>query len=328
MRNSTMISSALFILAAVGFVTAGAQRSDPKNAVTKPTQDDPARVADQTADEEAIRANVDSFVRAYNARDAKAIAALFLPEAQIIDEDGNTIQGREAIEQVFAEIFEDEPEAKIEIALDSIKLIGTAFAVETGSTTTIAAPGETPEHNRYTVAHVKTRDGRWLMALARDTEGDAPTIEERLQALTWLIGDWIDESPDSLVKTSYQWTDNQHFILGQFTVQISGRPAISGSQRIGWDPLLKQIRSWTFDSEGGFAEGVWCRDGDSWTIKMTGVDSEGRAASATNVLTMLGKDRSSFESHDRILGGEPSEDVGPIQIVRMPPQPSRKTNKQ
>ena len=29
------------------------------------------------------------------------------------------------------------------------------------------------------------------------------------------------------------------------------------TQRIGWDPAAKQIRSWEFDSEGGFGEGTW-----------------------------------------------------------------------
>ena len=60
--------------------------------------------------------------------------------------------------------------------------------------------------------------------------------------------------------TSYRWTDNHRFILGQFTVQIGGKPAMTGSQRIGWDPLKKTIRSWVFDSEGGFAEGLWSRE--------------------------------------------------------------------
>src|SRR5262245_30700812 len=103
MRRSTTISVALVALVAVGFVTAGAQKPDPKREATT-RQDDSAKSVDQSADEAAIRANIAEFVRAYNARDAKAVAALFLPEAQIIDEDGNTIQGREAIERQFAEI--------------------------------------------------------------------------------------------------------------------------------------------------------------------------------------------------------------------------------
>ena len=42
---------------------------------------------------------------AYNARDAKTLASLFSPEAQMIDEDGKTTQGRNAIKKAFADIF-------------------------------------------------------------------------------------------------------------------------------------------------------------------------------------------------------------------------------
>lgn len=55
--------------------------------------------AKPSADASAIRANVSAFVKAYNAGDAKAVANLFSPEAQIIDEDGETTQGRDAIQR-------------------------------------------------------------------------------------------------------------------------------------------------------------------------------------------------------------------------------------
>ena len=34
------------------------------------------------------------------------------------------------------------------------------------------------------------------------------------------------------------------------------------TQRIGWDPVADHIRSWEFDSEGGFGEGKWGGDGE------------------------------------------------------------------
>ena len=98
-----------------------------------------------------------------------------------------------------------------------------------------------------------------------------PTPEEQLKQLQWMIGDWVDESPEALVVTSYRWTDNQCYILSEFKVQSAGRPEMTGTQRIGWDPLAKTIRSWVFDSEGGFGEGTWTRDGDHWIVKRTGV---------------------------------------------------------
>jgi hypothetical protein len=56
-------------------------------------------------DESTIRGNVEAFVKAYNAHDAKAVAGLFSTEAPVIDEDGETTQGRDAIEKRVAGTF-------------------------------------------------------------------------------------------------------------------------------------------------------------------------------------------------------------------------------
>ena len=74
-----------------------------------------------------------------------------------------------------------------------------------------------------------------------------------------------------------------------FKVQIGGRPAMTGSQRIGWDPLAESTPSWVFDSSGGVAEGVWTRNDNQWIIKTTGVTHEGKPALATNILTRAGE---------------------------------------
>src|SRR5262249_52669870 len=70
---------------------------------------------DRSADEAAIRANIDAFVKAYNAGDAKAVAALFTPDAQAEDKDGGVTEGRDAIQQVFADLFAENPKLKTEV---------------------------------------------------------------------------------------------------------------------------------------------------------------------------------------------------------------------
>ena len=72
---------------------------------------------------------------------------------------------------------------------------------------------------------------------------------------------------------------------------MQGKPVMSGSQRIGWDPVKRQFKSWVFDSEGGFVEAYWTRDGNQWLVKAEGVGQDGEPASATNIITRLGKDR-------------------------------------
>src|SRR5262249_40065929 len=221
--------------------------------------------------------------------DSKALAALFTPDGQIEDKDGNVNEGREAIAQTFAELFSETPQKRIEVTIESIRFIGSELAVEKGSTKETVAPSEVPEYDAYTVVHVK-RNGKWQMALARDEEGPPPTGHERLQPLAWLVGDWVDDGGNVVVRSSWRLSEDRNFLLQEFNIQIGGRNSMRVSQRIGWDPLAKRIRSWVFDSDGGYGESAWTRTGDTWLIKATGVRPDGRTASATNVLVPAGKD--------------------------------------
>ncbi len=135
-----------------------------------------------------------------------------------------------------------------------------------------------------------------------------------------MIGDWVDESSTSVVSTSTRWTDDHAFILSDFTIHVAGRPVMTGTQRIGWDPLSKVFRCWVFDSQGGFGSGIYSHDGDQWTVKMTSVTFDGQPASATNTITKVSKDRMTWQSHDRMIGGRPLPDVDAIVVVKKPPE--------
>jgi uncharacterized protein (TIGR02246 family) len=290
----------------------GQNQSEPATQSTAP---------DTSADEDAIRANVEKFEKAYNAGDAKAIAALFTKDGQIVDKDGDEHQGRHEIEKAFSDLFAASPDKKIDIVVESIRFIGSNLAIETGTTKEILAPGEPPDDDRYTVIHVK-RDGKWQMALARDEEGPPPTGREQLQPLAWLIGDWVDDDGSTVVNSSCRWSDDGKFLLQEFKLQLQGRDAMNVSQRIGWDPVAKQIRSWVFDSEGGFGESLWTRDGDNWMIRANGVRPDGTTASATNFLIPSGKDGYVFRSTNRIVADEPEANME-VKVVRKPPQPEK-----
>lgn len=278
--------------------------------------------SERQADEQAIRQAAEAFARAYNAHDAAAVAALFTPDAEIVNEEGAAQQGRQAIQQAFAAIFKENPKSQIQLKVTSIRFVSPTLAIEDGTSVATTKEGEPAERSRYTAVHIK-QDGGWQMASARDFPDESAAGQEELQQLDWLVGHWVDESPEALIVTTYRWTDNHQFILGEFTVQVGGRPAMTGSQRIGWDPLAKKLRSWVFDSEGGFAEGVWTREGNQWLAKMTGVTREGKAASATNIIIRLSKDRMTWQSRDRVVGDDKMPDLQAIPVVRKPPAPSK-----
>jgi uncharacterized protein (TIGR02246 family) len=271
-------------------------------------------------DESVVRGNIEAFVRAFNAGDAKAMSDLFAPNAQIVDDEGKTTLGREAIEKVFAAIIAEKPRPQMAVDIESIRFIGDALAIETGISKVTRAATEPADVDHYTAVHIKTRDGRWLMGFVRDTPGTELTNYERLKPLEWLIGDWIDEGRESIVLTSYTWAPNTNIILGENKVRMQGRDAMDISQRIGWDPLTKRIKSWQFDTEGGHGESVWTHAGDHWVTKVTGVRRDGVPSSSTNLITPTSKESYTWRSTDHVVGTQlvPSTEV---KIVRKPPEP-------
>jgi uncharacterized protein (TIGR02246 family) len=297
---------------------------DPPRTTDKPAGARPAAASGlppvaQTEEEKEIGAANDAFAQAFLKGDARAIAGLFTEDGEAVDVEGETVQGRGAIEEHYAARFADGPGSKIETSTDSIKFLAPGIARESGHTQVTPPDGGTPVSGRYTAIHVK-RDGRWLLASVRELPDRAVSHYEHLKELEWLIGDWVEESDEAVVLTSVAWADEKNFLLRSFDVRVNGKPALTGTQRIGWDPLTKQIESWVFDSRGGYGEGLWMRSGDQWAIKATGVRPDGRVATATQVLTYINKDTLRWKSIDRTLGSEIEHDIDEIVMVRKPPQ--------
>ncbi len=102
-----------------------------------------------------------------------------------------------------------------------------------------------------------------------------PSHYEQLKALEWMVGNWTDEGADAEVELDCNWTKNKNFLTRAFKISVDGQ-TIRGMQVIGWDPAAKAIRSWTFDSNGTFAEATWEHRGDRWFIRNRGVLPDGR----------------------------------------------------
>jgi uncharacterized protein (TIGR02246 family) len=271
-------------------------------------------------DETAIKALLEAFTRAFNAGDAAAAADTYTETAIVVDEHGDRIEGRKAIREQLAASFADNPKTTIAIEVDALRFLGPETAIEIGRTTITPAPGAgMPEKTRFTAVYVKL-DGRWLQSAVRDEVSHDLTPHDRLKELEWLVGDWINESQDAVVNTTCKWTADGNFLVREFTMKTQGQPVLSGTQRIGWDPVRHQFKTWIFDSEGGYGEGYWTRDGDRWLIKTDGVRQDGRHASATNIITRLGKDRASWQSVDRTVGGAAVPGVDEFALVRKPPE--------
>lgn len=270
--------------------------------------------------EKAILAVDEAFVRDYNKGDSKALAAMFTEDAEVVEGDGGAYQGRDLVEKRLAETFANSPGARIAIETDAIRFLSPEVAKEEGRTLVTPKEGS-PRESSFTVLYVK-RDGRWLISSVRETPVEEVRPHDRLKDLEWMVGEWVEERVDSVVRFSCRWAEGENFLLRDVTVKREGKPVMAISQRIGWDPLARQIRSWEFDSAGDFSEGRWSRDGDRWMIKHTGVQADGSTTSATNIMTKERQDLVRWVSTDRVIDDETLPDTEGNVLVRVPP-PSR-----
>lgn len=276
--------------------------------------------AARSEDESGVRDAIDAFARAFAKGDAKAIAGLFTEDGEAIDAEGEAIQGRAALERHYESRIAGGPRAALEIRAESVSMIAPGVARVAGRTRLAPADGTEASVARFAAIFVR-RDGRWLLASVRELPDRELSPRERLEELAWLVGDWVEESDEAVVSTSVAWSDNGAFLLRTFEVRVKGKPELTGTQRIGWDPLTKQFKSWVFDSDGSYTEGLWTRQDNGWLIKATGVRPDGRVATATQVLTSVTRDSFRWKSIDRTIGGESAPDIDEVVMVRRSPRP-------
>jgi uncharacterized protein (TIGR02246 family) len=275
--------------------------------------------ADLSKEEAAIRANCDKYVESYNRRDSRTMASMWSPDAVYMDPStGEQIVGREAIAKHFDHVFAGMEDAQLVVTIDSIDFVSPNVAIEKG--TAIVSYSEfDPEETTYSAVHVK-RDGQWMLDRVTEEEVPVPPPShyENLKELEWLVGSWVDSDESATIQSEIEWTKNRNFLRRSFAVTIGDQIDMTGMQIIGWDPAAKQVRSWVFDSEGGFAEATWKKNGDQWLIQNNGTLTDGRKATSLNILTPKDNDSFSWESVNREVDGELQPNVEPVLVVRAP----------
>ena len=274
------------------------------------------------AEKKEVASASKAFETAYNAHDVAKVVAQFTADAIVIDEDGKKAEGQKAIQQLFEQGLKEAPKGTIQVDVETIRPVTANVVIEDGWTTYIDEPNAAPTKRRYSIVNVK-KDGKWLISSVRDYAPDSVTSpHEHLQEIAWLVGDWVDEHDDALVETSCRWSEDGNFLLQDFTVRLPGVASLKGTQRIGWDPIRKSFRSWTFDSEGGYTEATWWRAGYSWLLRAEGVTPQGVMASACRTMTPQGKDAYEMQITDRVSGGQRLPDIT-VTVVRKPPTPTQ-----
>ena len=262
----------------------------------------------------AVRKTADEFTAAFNRGDAKAVAAFWTQEGEMIGADGETIKGRAAIEKSYRDFFKENPKAKLEVHIANVRMLGKYTALEEGTLKLTTPADKEPNATRYSVLHVRDDEG-WKMATVREWVADAAELVN-LKDLEWLVGTWEAKGKDKEISMTYAWGPNQLTLQGTYRITKAGKVDSQGTQIIGKDPG-RGIRSWVFDSSGTFGESTWANEEGRWVIEAEGTLPDGSEVTAVNILIPLGKDAFTWQSTSRTAVGTSLPDGSPVRVQRV-----------
>ncbi len=246
----------------------------------------------------AITNQAAEYAKAYKAGDAKALARYFTDDAEYTDENGQLTQGRSDIEQLLRDTFAENKGATLDVQVDSV--------------------GDR-QSSSYTALHVR-KNGEWLISRLFEFPAAEPTPGQQLSQLAWMVGTWKDRGGSTSGETKADCARGNNFLTRTFKVSQGDGVLLEGWQIIGWDPIENRIRSWIFDSEGGYGQAFWTRDGNRWLLKETRVSADGSESSAEQTLTYVDQDHCTFESANRTLNGDLQPNIDKIEIDRVKSQ--------
>jgi uncharacterized protein (TIGR02246 family) len=255
-----------------------------------------------------------SYLQAFNRHDPAALAAHWSAAGENVNIDsGETTAGREAVQEVFSALFEQDADATIDIDVASIRALRDDVAIVDG-VSRISFTDAPPSSSRFSAVLVREA-GTWVLDTVRESNAhvehaEAASIPQAparpLDELAWLVGSWEDVSEGVTASTHCFWSANKAFLIRTHAVVSDAVPEqrpLPGDSRIpgllpagttgwreiteiiGWDPDRGQIRSWLFSSDARFAEGSWSRDGNGWTLQLEDAGGDCRCT-----LTRVGLD--------------------------------------
>ncbi|MGO9122755.1 MAG: YybH family protein [Desulfomonilaceae bacterium] len=272
-----------------------------------------AAQGDPQNEEAAIRRVLDSYVEAFDKNDAAALSRLWAEEAQYEDETGEIYKGRKEIRAAFNQFFTENKGVRLKISISKVHVASPTRAIVEG-TSTVSTPGDADDESAYSAQLVK-KDSEWQIASVGEAPG-SPNYQH-LRELDWLIGEWVDEGNAGRMECIAQWTANKNFITMSFVIQTN-EIDVEGTQIIGWYPVNKTIKSWTFDSIGSVAEGVWSKNGSRWQVKVFRIFSDGAKGSETDIYEPDNKNTFVWSATARVDNGQQLPDIDGIKIVRKP----------
>jgi len=261
----------------------------------------------------AIRAAAAAYREALAMGDTAAIRRAWTADGDVVDGWGNLFSAADVADAGTGQAGTAKPE--IRIGQSRLRLVTPDVAIEDGEVDVVIPGTTTPLEGWFSAVWVK-QAGAWKLSSIREAERPTTVKADVIDDLDWMVGSWTLVPEDGGAKDSVpememtvRWDAGRMFLVRD--VRLSS-PASGGErltldvqQRIGWDPLVGRIRSWSFATDGTRGEATWLRDGTSWIVKSTSIQADGTQSSAVHIYTYDGKDRCQWRTLvEPFAGGE------------------------
>jgi uncharacterized protein (TIGR02246 family) len=267
------------------------------------------------ADKQAIDKLTKELVQAFIDRNATAIAAHWTAEGEFIRNDGEPIRGRAGIEKGYADFFKTlKANPRVEVQVDGLHFPSRDTAV---SDVTLRVKNDEGEivASSWRNTFLVREDGQWKVAMNREWDRDIG-LDVGLSELGWLIGTWKAATKDRDVTLNYEWDENKVFIRGKYAVKEGGKVVEAGTQWIGKDNAEGVVRSWVFQSDGGFGGGIWTREGKKWTVDVYGVMADGKELTANSIYIHVDANTFTWQAVGQALNGTSLGDTQPLKVTK------------
>jgi uncharacterized protein (TIGR02246 family) len=280
-------------------------------------QDEP-----QSADEQAIRRNTQKFVEAFNAGDIQAMSALWTPGGDFVGENGQTIH----FQKQLAARAENRPKdlaakdivrPSLQMTVEQVRLVTPLVATVDGSSIFKLHPGAPAVYGRYTSTWVKNEKSGWQLDSVRENQIKEGAHRLHLMSLDWMFGEWVDSDKQAHVETKMGWAADGNYLERTYRVSLPGRGDQRGVQRIGWDPKSQRFRSWNFNDDGSFSQGLWREIENGFEIEVSGVSADGRSKGILMKIVRTGENSIEWQSTEATEDGIPLPDLK-LKLIRKP----------
>ena len=265
-----------------------------------------------------IKIRLQEFTDAINQYRGETLPGFWSPDASLINPvTGETYKGKEQIGDYLKKRNQEAQERKLTFTLTprNIHFLSPKQAV-VEAIFEVNQNGQLLKRNARKI-ELTEQDGQWYINAVREVEvAPAPPVYSHLKDLEWLIGNWKDSDQDVTITLAAKWDKFKNFIIQNFRIDTYGVEEMEGIQIIGWDPIQNTIRSWIYDSDGGFGEGTWTKNNNGWQLSLNYVLSDGSQGTAKNVFTDITDHSYRYSSIHRTVNGEPLENIEPVTVKK------------